>query len=85
MARKRSKGEEHELLWRAIAAWVKYADPRELHVAPADVRAVIVEIAGRGYVKLSIGARVLASYRVRVDGSLKRMRRPPRELRGEDE
>jgi len=85
MARKRSKGDEHELLWRAIAAWVKYADPRDLHVSPRDVQAAIVEVDGRAYVKLATGSRVLATYRIRVDSSLKRMRRPPRELRTDDD
>ena len=46
----------------------------------------IVEIEdGRSYVTIASGQRLLAVFRIRTDGQLKRMRRTPRELRGDDE
>lgn len=81
--RKRSKREEDALRWRALGAWVKYDAPyhplEEVHVA-------IIEIEdGRAFVTITKGKRLLAAFRIRSDGQLRRMRRPPRELRGEDE
>jgi hypothetical protein len=78
----RSTREEDALKWRAVAAWVKYDQPR---VSFDDTHAAVVEINGRVYVTLTYGKRLLAAFRVRADGQLKRMRRPPRELRGDED
>ena len=40
---------------------------------------------GKLYVVLTVGTKQIAVFRVRVDGQLKRLRRPPRELRGDEE
>ena len=80
---KRSKQEEEAIKWRAAAALVKYAGPPRASFD--DAKAVIVEVDDRWYVKLMSGGKTLGVYRVRADGQLKWMRRPPRELRGEDE
>ncbi len=79
----RSKRDEDALKWRAVAAWVKYDQPR---VPFESTRVALVEIEdGRVYVTITSGRRLLAVFRLRTDGQLKRMRRPPRELRGDDE
>jgi hypothetical protein len=80
---KRSKHEAEALLWRAAAALVKYEGPPRASFN--DARGEIVEIGGRSYVVLTSGKRRLGVYRIREDGQLRWMRRPPRELRGEDE
>lgn len=84
---KRSKREENALLWRALAAFVKYARPGDLRVSPADTTAAIVEVGERLYVTITSGRRQLAVFRVRPgpEGQLKRLRRPPREIQPADE
>ena len=82
---KRSKSETEELKWRALAAFVKYAQPGDLRVPSEQTKAAIVEIRGLHYITLTAGTKRLAIYRVRADGQLRRMRRPPRELRGPDD
>lgn len=83
----RSKREENALKWRALAAFVKYARPGDLHVSPDGARAAVVEVGGKQYVTLTSGGKHLAVFRVRPgpDGQLKRLRRPPRELQQPDE
>ena len=80
---KRSKHDAEALMWRAAAALVKYEGPPRASFN--DARAEIVEIGERSYVVLTSGKRLLGVYRIRADGQLRWMRRPPRELRGEDE
>lgn len=84
--RKRSKREEDALRWRALAAFVKYMRPDRLRISFDDTKVAVVEVDGKIYVKVTSGKRTLVVYRVRrPDGQLKRMRRPPRELRDDDE
>jgi len=83
--RKRSKHEEAAVIWRAVAGWVRHMPPGQRFPPFDTVEAELVEIRGKSYVKLSSGGKVLAVFRVRVDLALRKMRRPPRELRGEDE
>jgi hypothetical protein len=45
-----------------------------------DVPPVVMELGGKRYLKLTGGPRILAVYRVRNDGMLKRLRRWPSEL-----
>jgi hypothetical protein len=80
----RSKREENALKWRAIAAFVRFTPPGQLHAAPFDdTEASVSDVRGKLYVRLSAGNKQLAVFRVRADGQLKRLRRPPRELRGD--
>jgi hypothetical protein len=85
--RKRSKREENAFKWRALAAFVKYARPGDLHASVDDLRVVVEEVGEKAYVVLTSGSKQLAVFRVRPgpDGQLKRLRRPPRELRGEED
>ena len=75
------------LKWRALAAFVKYAQPGDLSASVDDMKVAVVEVAEKTYVVLTSGGKQLAVFRVRPgpDGQLKRLRRPPRDLRGEDE
>jgi hypothetical protein len=86
----RSKREENTLKWRAVAAFAKYAEPSQLRASFDDMKARIVETrdhlgAMQAYVVLTSGKTQLAVFRVRNDGQLKRLRRPPRELQTEEE
>ena len=82
---KRSKREENEIKWRALGAFIRFARPGELRASVDDARVSLVDVRGKFYVTLTSGKRQLAVFRVRNDGQLKRMRRPPRELRGDDD
>jgi len=79
---KRSKQEEEAIKWRASAALVKYVGPPRASFD--DAKAVIVEVDDRWYVKLMSGGKTLGVYRIRSDGQLKWMRRPPRELQSDE-
>ena len=83
---KRSKREEDALRWRALVAFVKYMRPERLRASFDDTKVAVVEVDEKLYVKVTANRRTLVVYRVRKpDGQLKRMVRPPRELRTEDE
>ena len=79
---KRSRSETNLLKWRAIVAYARFTSPL---ASFDDTRATVEEIGSKSYVKLTARSKTLAIYRVRPDGQLKRMRRPPRELRGPDD
>ncbi len=81
----RSKREENALKWRALGAFIRFAQPGELAAPVDDTRVSVVEVGGKLYITITVGKRTLAVYRVRADEQLKRMRRPPRELRGDEE
>lgn len=70
-----------------MAAFAKYARPGQLYASFDDAKVSIVEIGGKSYVVLTSGKKQLAVFRVRPgpDGQLKRLRRPPRELRGDED
>jgi hypothetical protein len=73
--------DENELKRRALAGYWRFAKPGEQLAAPDATRAEVVEVGGLRYVTLTSGANLLAVFRVRPDGKLKRLVRPPRELR----
>jgi hypothetical protein len=64
---------------------VRHAHAGQSRASFADTEASVIDIGDRTYIVLKAGRRTLAVYRLRADSQLKRMRRPPRELRGEDE
>jgi hypothetical protein len=82
---KRSKRDEDAIKWRALGAYIRYARPGQSHASFDDTKANVIELGSRLYVVLTSGSKQLAVFRVRNDGMLKRMVRPPRELRGPDE
>ena len=90
VARKpRSRRDSEALKWRAVAAFVKYASPGHLRASFDDVKVTIVEASDhlgetQSYIVLASGKTRLAVFRVRNDGQLKRLRRPPRELRDDE-
>jgi hypothetical protein len=61
--------------------------PPEQRFPPFDsVKAELVEVRGKSYVTLTSGRKVLAVFKIRpADLGLRKLRRPPRELRGEDD
>jgi hypothetical protein len=73
--------EQNLLAWRAAAAFTKFTPPGEIRASFDDARASIVEVRGMLYVVLKSGKVQLAVFRIRTDGQLKRLRRPPRELK----
>jgi hypothetical protein len=78
---------EHQL---DVAPCPLFGREHDLSASFDDAQATLVEARDhlgelRLYVVVTSGKRQLAVFRVRNDGQLKRMRRPPRELRGEDE
>jgi hypothetical protein len=64
---------------RAFAAWFRSADDG-IHDQPSIKHSGVVEHEGRQYVLLENGYRTLAVYRIRPDGVLKGLKRPPKEL-----
>jgi hypothetical protein len=74
--------DENELKRRALAGYWRFAKPGEQLAAPDATRADVIEVAGLLYVTLTSSGNVLAVFRVRNDGKLKRLVRPPRQLRG---
>lgn len=74
--------DENELKRRALAGYWRFAKPGEQLAAPDATRADVTEIAGLLYVTLTSGEDVLAVFRVRNDGKLKRLVRPPKQMRG---
>lgn len=83
--RTRSKRDDIELVWRAVVAWARYLRPGQPRPSFDDTDAKVIDVDERTYVVVTSGRVQLAVFRLRSDGQLKRMRRPPRELRGDDE
>jgi hypothetical protein len=71
-----------ELKRRALAGYWRFAKPGEQLAPPESTRAEVTKVGGLLYVTLTSGTDVLAVFRVRNDGKLKRLVRPPRQLRG---
>jgi len=84
-AAKRPTAADDELKRRAFAAYFRSnADMR--HDVQPDAALSSVEILdGKQYVVLRHAGGILACYRVRNDGMLKRLVRIPHELRGDEE
>lgn len=59
--------------------------PGQRFPAFASMKAELVDVRGKSYVRLVSGEKVLAVFRVRADLALRKMRRPPRELRGDED
>lgn len=70
--------DEDDLLRRAYAAWYR-AGGMDIPSSFSGVEAA----GGKWYVVLRSGTRLMRVYRVRNDGKLKALRRPPAELRDE--
>jgi len=69
---------EDELMARALRAyWTAARKAGEDADQPSSTRSCVEEALGRKYAFLRNGNRVLAVYRVRNDGMLKRLRRWP--------
>lgn len=64
---------------RAFVAWYS-ADEAQAPGHPSPAASHHVRVAGHEYVALRDGHSLLAVYRLRNDGKLKRLRRWPREL-----
>lgn len=62
-----------DLTGRALAGWYRSGG-----TGPANAR--VGEFEGRRYVVVERDGVILAVYRVRYDGRLRRMRRPPAEI-----
>lgn len=77
----RAHPHEDDLKARAFAAYRRFARPGEPIARLEATRADVVEIRGRWYVTLTAGKRQVAVFRLRTDDKLRRMVRPPRELR----
>lgn len=70
-----------DLVTRALSAYFKYPDPQGGQpLQPASGCSDEVVLNGKTYVVLANSSDVLAVYRVRNDGVLRRMKRPPAEL-----
>jgi hypothetical protein len=76
-----SQPDENELKRRALAGYWRFAKPGDQLAAPEATRADVVKVGAMLYVTLTIGGDVLAVFRVRNDGKLKRLVRPPKQLR----
>lgn len=70
-----------ELKRRALAGYWRFAKPGEQLAAPDATKAEVGEIDGLRYVTLTSSGKVLAVFRVRNDGKLKRLVRTPKQLR----
>lgn len=81
--RAESRPDENELKRRALAGYWRFAKPGEQLAAPDATRADVIEITGLRYVTLTSNGNILAVFRVRNDGKLKRLVRPPKQLKGE--
>ena len=68
---------DDRLVKRAIAAYVRTSEAASPEM-PSD--SGVADLDGKIYVVLEIASRILAVYRVRNDGMLKRLRRWPIEL-----
>ena len=75
--------DSNDLRRRALAAYYR-AETREPGIVPQQPagNGDVVEHEGRRYVVLNHVEGILAVYRVRNDGQLRKMRRPPKELGG---
>jgi hypothetical protein len=73
--------DENELKRRALAGYWRFAKLGEQLAAPDATRADVIEIAGLQYVTLTSSGSLLAVFRVRNDGKLKRLVRPPKQLK----
>jgi hypothetical protein len=72
--------DEQDVTRRAFAAYFRAATASgEIMQQPANTSGYL-EHNGKGYVVLENVRGTLAVYRVRNDGMLKRLRRPPRDL-----
>jgi hypothetical protein len=71
---------EDDLKRRAFAGYWRFARPGEPVASLDDTRADVVEVGDKLYVTLTSGKVRVAVFRVRNDGKLKRLVRPPREL-----
>jgi len=73
--------DSNDLRRRALAAYYR-AETREPGIVPTQPvgNGDVVELEGRRYVVLNHTEGVLAVYRVRNDGQLRKMRRPPKEI-----
>jgi hypothetical protein len=67
------------IMRRAFVAWYS-ADEAQAPGHPSPAVSHHVRVAGHEYVVLRAGRSLLAAYRLRNDGKLKRLRRWPREL-----
>ena len=68
---------ETDLKNRALAAYWRSGRPGEQLEPPSANGVVLEEAAGHFYVTIANATRLLACYRVRNDGKLKDLRRPP--------
>jgi len=66
-------------------AYRRFAQPGETLAGLDAIRAEVVDIRGRWYVALTAGKKRVAVFRLRTDDKLRRMVRPPRELRNSDD
>jgi len=71
---------DDDLKRRAFAGYWRFARPGEPVASLDDTRADVLEVGGKLYVTLTSGKVRVAVFRVRNDGKLKRLVRPPREL-----
>ena len=81
MARPRPAPPRGRLVDRAIAAYWKTTPPAAAACLPDEYSSRTERHQGRQYVVLSDGCQVAAVYRVRYDGVLRRMKRPPQVIR----
>jgi hypothetical protein len=79
----RTHPNEDDLKARALVAYRRFARPGESIAKLDATRADVVEIRGWWYVTLTVGKKRVAVFRLRTDDKLRRMVRPPRELRDE--
>lgn len=84
MAARRAKRDEDDLKRRAFAGYWRYARTGQPRASLDDTRATVIEIDEKLYVVLTNGKVQLAVFRVRADGQLKRLVRPPRELKQDE-
>jgi hypothetical protein len=68
--------DDEDLTRRAYAAWFRTGGTDQ----PSRASSGVEIVAGRAYVRLASGDRILAIYRVENIGRLKRLRRWPKEL-----
>lgn len=71
----------NDLVNRALAAYFKYPEfPGTVPMQPSRNSSMAVDLDGKTYVVIATSSDVLAVYRLRNDGVLRRMKRPPRQL-----
>jgi hypothetical protein len=72
--------DEKDLLNRAIAAHFRNAPDGVMVPQPSNVDSHVTEDEDKVYVVLANATGVLAVYRLRNDGALKRLKRPPKKF-----